>query len=302
MSTATLDQGLKTSPSGDERMVERDRVQDYAEKLRREGRFRAKVLVDMAIEAMHFYGGRLESRLQEQGYTALDRPCFKVTDVSSQEDLVRVGFPINLASVGSNIEKLIGDPFQSQEFWEQNATWIVERLDAQSTKQEPESIDLVWSRSDRTETGEVSREAYLIQLRAFYVAGEWLKQLNLFALSLETLEKLLEGDIGEVTNKLSRLQKEILSTLLENSRSASTLAAVPWQPNKLLPNITKTDRTAVSKSLLRLAERNLIQRLDLEEEVIPTVKEKTPRRTAFVKLTDLGDLVAKLQNGIQAAQ
>jgi len=292
MSTATFDLKLMveldSNPHG-----EAARAQAYAEKLRQDERFKDKVFINLTLEAVRLLLDKLEDR---------DKLESRLQDGLKLQRVITLAWPVHVrrkvAVIGRlTFEKLLNNPFQSQELWENIAAWILKRLEAWNQKdQQPEDIPLIWARAKGAKTGEVSREDYLIELCAFYVAGEWLQQLNLSALSPEALGKVLgfEGNIIEAIDKLSQLQKEILRTLLERSGDNPLKPlAVPWQPSTLPLSSSSMDRTTISKSLLKLAERNLVQRLDYEEEFIPTTEKATMRRTKAVRLTELGVLVTK---------
>lgn len=300
MSTATLDQRPKTSPSGDERMVERDRVQEYAEGLRAGEQFLCKVSVDIVIEVAHEHSNRLASSLQERGYTALEQPSFQAVDTVG--DSVKVSFPIKIWEVGSNIEKFLKNPFQEQDLWEQKAAWILGKLDAWNAGQPPEAIPSVLSRTPGAETGRVSKESYLIQLCAFYTATEFLTQLDLPNFSLTELEIVLElrPGMNETTQKLSQLQKKILVKLLEKTGAASESTSedlgFEWKPWEWFEGSEWFDKTKssrrinLSRSLKNLEDRGLIIRQSIQDGY----KSEPLRRTTHVKLTGLGRLTTKM--------
>lgn len=100
----------------------------------------------------------------------------------------------------------------------------------------------------------------------------------------------------EALHKLSKTQKLILIVLRHNAmRLAGDQAEtepIPWKPDILFLNLTHANRVGLSKSLQRLSERGLVQRLDVRQKIIPVENEQSVRRTAFVTLTELGFLVA----------
>lgn len=129
---------------------------------------------------------------------------------------------------------------------------------------------------------------------------------SLFNYTLVQLLGLRQQEEIQAFHKLSKIQKHLLLVILQKAVSESTTVSevkpVPWKPDELFTALRKPDepfvdltpgnRVTLSKSLERLSERGLVERLDVQKKVISTGKEQPTRRTAFVKLTELGFLVA----------
>lgn len=104
------------------------------------------------------------------------------------------------------------------------------------------------------------------------------------------LEKFLQfkqEEETEAVHKLSSMQKEILLKLLSETGG---YREVRWTPKEWFGATAPSERAAFSTSLKRLESRGLVKRHSVD-------KTGEPKRTAVVKLTDLGHLVAKRLTG-----
>lgn len=99
---------------------------------------------------------------------------------------------------------------------------------------------------------------------------------------LEDFLQLKRKEETEAIYKLSQLQKDILSKLLEETGG---WREARWTPQEWFGATAPSDRAAFSTSLKRLEARGLVKRQ-------PTDRKAELKRTAIVKLTDLGRRVA----------
>ncbi|MBA2750457.1 MAG: hypothetical protein H0U45_17450 [Tatlockia sp.] len=131
------------------------------------------------------------------------------------------------------------------------------------------------------------KEAYFLTMFAFKAKEELLKRFS--RKSRQELEQLLDLTLKEETekagSKLSKLQKEILTKVL-NPESIIGLYGIKWGSEEWFGRSTPSDRAAFSRAIKRLESRGLIYRLSDRGRL-------APQRTASLSLTLLGYLVVK---------
>jgi hypothetical protein len=95
----------------------------------------------------------------------------------------------------ARLEKLFRPALKSEVFWQQATSWILTQLEQWQTEEQMPSDCAIPGvlpvRLDPTQPEIAWREAIVLNACAFYMAEEWLQQLNLANFSIEELEKLL---------------------------------------------------------------------------------------------------------------
>lgn len=163
--------------------VDTTQVSEYAEKLRREKSFLNLVLMNVAT-------GINQHRLRQL------RPATKgETDVINfYSETEKIGALQKQAI--ARLEKLFKLVLKKEVFWQQSAQWILGRLaqwEAEGRMPADCSIPGVLSiEVNPALPAEAAwQESIVVSACAFYTASEWLRSLDLSALSVEDVEKLL---------------------------------------------------------------------------------------------------------------
>jgi hypothetical protein len=163
--------------------LDRTQVLRYAEKLRENKAFLNLVLVNVAV-------GINQHRLRQL-------PSAGKSDndiVNTYSETERIGI-LQKRSI-TRLEKLFKGVLKKFEFWEQSAEWILSHLQQWELEgRMPADCSIPGLLSlevDSTLPEETAwRESTVMSARACYIAGEWLRHLDLANSSLEDLEKLL---------------------------------------------------------------------------------------------------------------
>lgn len=255
-------------------MVDRARIQTYAQELRDQEVFLGLVLYYVA------------SRLQHEILNADE-----ATDTLLSDGLIIKEYQIEHLRDG------LKDFLIPSEFWEFCAEQILVRIeDWKRTGERPANIG-----SGGLATGfrnprlskfkeEADKEAE-VRDRFAADAADWLiarlapGQLEVAALEELTGLKLVREQLKSRTTKLSQLQTKILLKLLEVAKGYRN--PVPWTPAAWFGEQSDSDRAAISRALKKLEERGLVVRKSLHHK-------GQPKRTANLELTDLGWRSAKL--------
>ena len=177
---------LESQNTGDDDLLgvsTRDRVRDYAERLRRGRSFLNLVLIHVATGINQHRLRQLRS--QVKGDTDL---------INLYNETEKIGALQKQAI--ARLEKLFKSVLKQASFWERTAQWIVTRLD-QWTLDSRMPVDcsipgILSIEADPTLPEEEGwQESIVMSACAFYTASEWLRHLDLSAFSIEDIEKLL---------------------------------------------------------------------------------------------------------------
>ncbi|MBD1893092.1 XRE family transcriptional regulator [Coleofasciculus sp. FACHB-129] len=145
------------------------RIQKYAQQLREKKEFKTQIVQHIATD-IDFHLKQLNPELINKSFNLTKAViCLK-----------------NL------LKDILQDIFQSQEFWEEKAIWILSHLDAWSIEGvEPDSATRLISKMTGLYSKKEDKELYIISLCASKTAGEFIQKFNLYSHSLETLQSLL---------------------------------------------------------------------------------------------------------------
>lgn len=254
-------------------MVDRARIQTYAEELQRQEIFLGLVL--------YYVASRLQHKILNSGEVI---PTLLSNGLIINEHQIR------------HLRTCLEEPLTQSEFWEFCAEQILTRIEEWThTGKRPVNIGsggLATGFRQSTLSKEDAAKEAEVRDRFAADAADWLiAQLELKQLDVEQLEELtglkIERELLQKgTNKLSQLQKKILLKLLEATKGHRH-NPVPWTPAAWFGAQSDSDRAVTSRALKKLEERQLVVRR-------ASNREGVPKRTALLELTDLGWRSAKL--------
>ncbi len=253
------------------------RIQVYAKELQRESKFLAFFVYQLFVSLS------LELHQRDRAYTG--------------------GEKVNLKEILSQF--LEWEEFRAEiaspSFWVTNAEWVLIRLDAvRDGRDIGEVLRLenvipavfVPTSSDYTKSPEKFVEESILTACAFQAVDVFLRRVQVENFTQGLLEKLLgfEKKIKRATQKFGELQEEILIKLWEKTKLTGG-AKIKSNCTELLEREISSDKAVYSRALKRLEKRGLVCRESLHQE------SSKMKRTVYIKLTSLGNAVAKQLKG-----
>jgi DNA-binding MarR family transcriptional regulator len=253
------------------------RIQVYAKELQRESKFLAFFVYQLFVSLS------LELHQRDRAYTG--------------------GEKVNLKEILSQF--LEWEEFRAEiaspSFWVTNAEWVLIRLDAvRDGRDIGEVLRLenvipavfVPTSSDYTKSPEKFVEESILTACAFQAVDVFLRRVQVENFTQGLLEKLLgfEKKIKRATQKFGGLQEEILIKLWEKTKLTGG-AKIKSNCTELLEREISSDKAVYSRALKRLEKRGLVCRESLHQE------SSKMKRTVYIKLTSLGNAVAKQLKG-----
>lgn len=252
-------------------MAERDEIRKYAHTLANHPVFLSVVLYHVASKIRH----ELLNLVDRQG----------PLDVEAIIDHHQLRY----------LERYFVDYLNQPEFWELCAEWILPKLEAWRMSGE---------RPDLSETGglasrfrdlglseeDADKEAELRDRYAPVAADFLVEKLDLPNCSVDELEdllglKVLRAKVKKSIHKLSQLQKNILTRLMEETKGVRH-QSVRWNPTAWFGQLSDSDHAAIARSLKKLEARGLIIRRSKQGTV--------PERASYIQLTAIGYRATKV--------
>ncbi|WP_088891581.1 helix-turn-helix domain-containing protein [Leptolyngbya ohadii] len=165
----------------------RDRVEAYAAKLRLSESFLRLVLVNVATGINQHRLGHLQSALNN-----VSNPDGEVINLYAETEKIGALKKQSLTRLG----KLFKGVTRRSEFWQETATWILDRLERwKQEEQIPADCSIPGLLSLDADPAlpeeEAWHESIVVSACAFHTASEWLRNLNLANYAIEDVEKLL---------------------------------------------------------------------------------------------------------------
>jgi hypothetical protein len=252
-------------------MVDRARIQTYAQELANQHIFLQLVLYYVASRLQH------EILNSDEADTLLGG----VTSISQGQI--------------SHLQEQLSETLYEPEFLETCAANILEQLEVwQTSGKRPENMGsgglATGFRKPGLSEEAASREAevrdrYAADAADFLIAKQGLLQYDVAQLDELIGLKAERERVKAASSKLSQLQKKILLELLKQTTGYQR-KPVPWVPREWFGDLTDSKRAAISHALKQLEARELVLRK-------ASGQKGRALRTALIEFTDLGYRSAK---------